>query len=380
VLNLPFQRVAVLTSHLATGDAVSNDVVGMSEALVRSGMEAKIFAGSWDIADSVVAPLSEIHEFLNDAADLLIYHYSIEWRPGLELLASLSCRTAIKYHNVTPSEFFVGISPWHEEKCRAGREGLLDIVKLGCDLYLSDSEFNRQELIALGVSDTCCLVVPPFHHIDRLQAVEPDMDVLDEYRDGKTNILMVGRVAPNKGHLALIEAFAIYHHDYNRESRLFIVGKEEQAFEIYSKRLRELTDFLVIENSVLFVGEASDSELKSYYLLSSAFAIASEHEGFCVPLVEAMSMKVPAIAYASSAIPATIGGAGLLLSERDPRLMAQALDSLIRNEQLNFDLGLMGWRRYERNFSNDRIEAELIGALGKLDELPRRNRVTGPDR
>jgi glycosyltransferase involved in cell wall biosynthesis len=363
VSNLPLHRVAILTSHFSTGDAVSNDVVGMCDAFTKYGYEARMYAGSHDPSEAEIFPVNEIRQFLKDPADLMIYHYSIEWGPGLELLRELECRTAIKYHNVTPPEFFVGVSAWHEEKCRIGRAELKTIAHADCDVYLSDSEYNRQDLLNEGVSPEKCFVVPPFHHIDRLQALEADLDVLDDYRDGKTNILMVGRVAPNKGHPALIEAFAVYHHDYNRDSRLLIIGKEEAAFKLYSRRLRDTAAFLMMDDSVLFIGEASDSALKAYYLLASVFAIASEHEGFCVPIIEAMSMKVPVVAYASSAVPATVGGAGLVLDERSPYLMAEAIDRLVRDESLNIALGMKGWQRYQQQFTNEQIEMELFRSL-----------------
>ncbi len=322
-----------------------------------------MYAGSHDPSEAEIFPVNEIRHFLKDPADLMIYHYSIEWGPGLELLRDLECRTAIKYHNVTPPEFFVGVSQWHEEKCRIGRAELKTLAHANCDVYLSDSEYNRQDLLNEGVAPEKCFVVPPFHHIDRLHALEADLEVLDDYRDGKTNILMVGRVAPNKGHPALIEAFAVYHHDYNRDSRLLVIGKEEEAFKRYSKRLRETTAFLLMNDSVLFTGEASDSALKAYYLLASVFAIASEHEGFCVPIIEAMSMKVPVVAYASSAVPATVGGAGLVLDERSPYLMAEAIDRLVRDESLNIALGMKGWQRYQQQFTNEQIEMELFRSL-----------------
>jgi glycosyltransferase involved in cell wall biosynthesis len=361
-------RVAILTSHLTPGDAVSNDVMGMRDAFERRGFDARMYAGGADFTEPEVHAASELGQFLTDPSDLLIYHYSIGWNPGLELLRELKCRRAIKYHNVTPPHFFVGVSPWHEEKCRAGREELAEVARADCDIYLADSEYNREDLLLEGLSEERCFVVPPFHHVERLQAIEPDMDVLDKYRDGHVNILMVGRVAPHKGHPALIEAFAAYHHDYNRASRLIIVGKEEGAFKIYSTQLREMDAFKLSEDAVLFTGGATDDELRAYYLLTSVFAIASEHEGFCVPIIEAMSMKVPVVAYASSAIPATVGGAGLVIEERRPYLMAEAIDRLVSDEGLGFALGLKGWQRYERHFTNEKIETELFRALSYLDK------------
>ena len=367
-MNLPLNRVAVVTSHLSNGDAVSNDVVGMSRAIERLGLDARIFSGSSDLTETEVHSIREIKEFLTDRADLLIYHYSIGWNQGLELLRSVECRTAIKYHNVTPPEFFIGVSPWHEERCRAGRIELREIARAGCDIYLADSDYNRVDLLLEGVAEDKVWVVPPFHHIDRLEALEADLQVLDRYRDGRANILMVGRVAPHKGHPALIEAFADYHRNHNPNSRLFIVGKEEEAFKAYSERLREMAAIMLPdeEEAVCFIGEASDQELKAYYLLSSVFAIASEHEGFCVPVVEAMSMKVAVVAYASSAIPATVGEAGLILKEHNPRLMAETFDRLIRDESLNVSFGMKGWQRYEQNFTNEKIELELFKALSHI--------------
>ncbi|HKC64333.1 MAG TPA: glycosyltransferase family 4 protein [Pyrinomonadaceae bacterium] len=361
-------RVAVVTSHLSNGDAVSNDVVGMSRAIEGRGLDSRIFSGSSDLTGIEVHSIRKIKEFLTDQTDLLIYHYSIGWNQGLELLRAVECRTAIKYHNVTPPEFFIGVSPWHEERCRAGRVELREIVRAECDIYLADSEYNRADLLLEGVAEEKVSVVPPFHHVDRLEALEADLQVLDRYRDGRANILMVGRVAPHKGHPFLIEAFADYHRNHNPESRLFIVGKEEDAFRPYSERLREIVSIMLPdeEESVCFIGEASDSELKAYYLLSSLFAIASEHEGFCVPVIEAMSMKVPVVAYASSAIPATVGRAGLILKEHNPRLMAATFDRLIRDETLNVSFGMKGWQRYEQNFTNEKIELELFKALSRI--------------
>src|SRR6185295_1088848 len=217
--------------------------------------------------------------------------------------------------------------------------------------------------IAEGVPREHCFVVPPFHHIDDLQFVEADTATLDRYRDARNNILMVGRVSPNKGHEALMRAFSVYHHDQDPNSRLIIVGKEEKAFEIYSRRLREMANFFALDNAVEFTGGVSLSELKAYYLLARVFAIASDHEGFCVPLVEAMSLTVPVVAYASSAIPETVGGAGIILDERDPQIMAEAINRLANDDALNFEMGLMGRQLYEDHFTTEKIEAELFKAI-----------------
>ncbi len=359
-------RIAILTPTMMRGDAVGNDVLGMYEALRKRGEDVRIYAESWTLTEPKVWSAFEITRFLKDPADLLIYHYSMGWEIGLDLLRAPKFKTAIKYHNVTPAEFFKGISRSHESMCREGRAQLKTLARAGCDLYLSASEYNMRELLAEGADESKSFVVPPFHHIDHLDAIQPDLSVLDAHRDGKTNILMVGRISPNKGHVALIEAFATYYYNYNANSRLVIVGKEEESFNEYSSLLRRIVAGLELEDAVIFTGGVSEAALKAYYMAAHVFMITSEHEGFCVPLVEAMAMKVPIVARASTAIPDTVGRAGLVWKESNPYLLAESIDFLVRDESLGAAFGAMGWQRYAQNFTNEEIEATFLQALSNL--------------
>lgn len=360
-------RFAIVTSHLTTGDAVSNDVLAMQRVLANHGLEARMYAESGDFEDPKIWPLAKIEEFLVKPDDTLIYHHSFGWETGLTLLRKLKCRTVIKYHNVTPPELFTGVSAWHQEKCTEGRRHLEYIAGANFAAYFSDSAFNMRELLALGAAERSSFVVPPFHQIDRLDSVAADLGTLEAYRDGKTNILSVSRVAPHKNQAGLIEAFAVYHHDYNPQSRLLIVGREEQAFKIYSERLREMVKFLLLENAVVFAGEVSEETLKAFYLLSNVFLLASKHEGFSVPLVEAMAMKVPIVSYGAAAVPETVAGAGLVLDDFNPERMAEAVDLVVRDESTNVALGVSGWHRYEGHFTNAKIELRFLRALARLN-------------
>jgi glycosyltransferase involved in cell wall biosynthesis len=223
-----------------------------------------------------------------------------------------------------------------------------------------------QELIIAGSNRSMSLVVPPFHQINRSIALEADLAILDAYRDGKTNILMVGRVAPNKGHALLIDAFAAYHYGYNNDSRLLIVGKEDERLCAYTEALRKQVQQLGLRNTVIFAGEVSETVLKAYYLVADVFMITSEHEGFCVPLVEAMAMKLPIVAYGSSAIPGTVGRAGLVWKEPDPELLAESLHCIVEDESLAVTLGTMGWRRYHQVYTNEKIAAQFLQALNGI--------------
>lgn len=355
-------RIALLTPTLLIADAISNDVYGMQRVLKALGHDVRLFANE-STSSIDVFPLAKIRKFLKAPDDILIYHYSMGWNFGRELLRDLNCRKILKYHNITPPEFFAGISIDYETVCRGGREQIKDIASANCDLYLADSQYNADELIREGADQSKCIVVAPFHHIDKLAMLAPDTNVLDQYVNHTVNILMVGRVAPNKGHGALIEALAVYRHRYGGNARLLIVGKEAPQLTTYSQWLRQLAITRGIDGFVEFAGAVSDEQLKAYYLAADFFMLTSEHEGFCVPLVEAMAMKVPIIAFASSAIPATIGDAGLVWKERNPYLLAESIDYLNRDESLSAAFGLMGRQRYERVFSNDRIEEHFIETL-----------------
>ncbi|HKO99194.1 MAG TPA: glycosyltransferase family 4 protein [Pyrinomonadaceae bacterium] len=356
-------RIALLTPSITTGDAVSNDVLGMYDVLRELGHETRIFAEGWSFDKPRVWPAPRIPDYLKGTSDLLIYHYSRGWDFGIKLLSERKWRTAIKYHNVTPPEFFTDFSTDFARMCTEGRNQLPFIAGVGCDVYMSASAYNESELLQSGAPKSRSFVVPPFHHTARLKTIENDREVLDKYSDGKINILMVGRLAPNKNHGALIEAFAAYHHDYNKNSRLLIVGKEELRLRTYNGWLRKIAAHLKVDKSVVFTGEVSDEELKSYYTTAHVFAITSEHEGFCVPLVEAMSMKIPIVAYASSAIPGTVKGAGLVWSEKNPYLLAESINSIVMRRGVSKSLGEMGWRRYAQNFTNEKIRSKFLEAL-----------------
>jgi len=223
-----------------------------------------------------------------------------------------------------------------------------------------------RELISAGASESDSFVVPPFHHVGRLNSVNADQDVLRRYEDGKINVCMVGRVAPNKAHHLLLEAFAAFYHDHNTNSRLLIVGKEEGRLKTYSYVLREMVNRLRLRDAVIFTGEVSEAELKAYYQCAHVFMMTSEHEGFCVPIVEAMAMGKPIVAYSSSAVPETVGDAGIVWEERNPHLLAESIRSVTTDRTLTETLSAKGRRRYEEFFTNEKIEANFLKAMSGI--------------
>ena len=356
-------RIAILTPTLISADAVSNDVLAMQRVLSARGHDVALFADNSNVTDQEVRKAAAAKSFLRAPDDVLIYHHSIGWERGVDVLRTASCRKVIKYHNVTPPEFFEGVSEEHEMLCRRGREQLKDIVAGAPDLYLAASAFNQTDFLNAGSDERKTFVVAPFNHVDKLQAGEADLELVDTYNDGNINLIAVGGVRPNKGHAALIEAFATYYYHFNSRARLFIIGAENRAFNGYTRMLRAVIDSWAIDSRVVFTGQVPDQSLKAYYLLAHALLMTSEHEGFCVPLVEAMALKVPIVAYASTAIPETAADAALVWNERDPFLLAQSIDCLVTSDETRIALTSRGYDRYEETFSNHLIERQFLDTL-----------------
>ena len=359
-------RVAILSPSLTTADAVSNDVLGMYDVLKQQHHDVRLFCETHSLHHPALANIAGIEKFLKSPTDVLIYHHSRGWKPAVDLINTLNCKRIIRYHNVTPAKYFAGFNPHDEELCETGRKQLSDFAAAKCDLYISASAYSMQELLDTGAEPSKSFVVPPFHHIDRLSQIAADAETLKKYSDETANILSVGRVVPHKGFQQLIEVFAHYHHGCNNNSRLIIVGKGGEGFSSYSKMLHRTVEGLNLSGAVVFTGGVSDEVLKAFYQLAHAFATASEHEGFCVPLVEAMSMKLPITAFASAAIPETVGDAGIVWEDRNPFLMAESIDYFVREVSVSNALGLRGRRRYETKFTNEKVASDFLEAMAAL--------------
>jgi glycosyltransferase involved in cell wall biosynthesis len=359
------KHIAICTPEISYNDAVSSDVLGMFNALSNRNFKVGIFAENIFIKHEVVKDIDSIGGFIKNSEDAIIYHLSTGWFKGLDILTKLDCTKIIKYHNITPPEYFYGFSRDHTETCKGGREQLDIIADLDLDMYLNDSMFNMLEMISKGAGVSKCFIVPPFNNIKRLRNLKPDFEILKKYNDGKVNILSVGRVAPNKGFEKLIDMFAVYNKYFNKESRLIIVGDRHPRLAGYINYLSDKVRYLDLKNFVVFTGKVSDEKLKSYFIVSRIFTLTSYHEGFCVPLVEAMSLKIPVLAYGSTAVTDTIGDGGIVWEDLDIGLMAVTIDEIVNDRDVYFFLGEAGWKRYENNYTDERIKKKFLNVIGR---------------
>jgi glycosyltransferase involved in cell wall biosynthesis len=307
---------------LGYGDAIGNEVIGACRALRAAGYESDIFV---ETADWRLKHLTRDYRELVDASgpgNILIHHYSIGSRAS-RLAYALADRMILVYHNITPPEYFVDIAPLFAKLCFMGRRELGAFIPR-CDLALGDSEFNRRELEEAGFPVTGVLpVVPGFDHLDGPR----DDRIAARFDDDWTNVLAVGRVIPNKKVEDTVRFFEAYRRLFNPRSRLLIVGSHA-GFEDYYAMLRRFAG-QIGAREVHFLGHVSDRELAAWYDVADVLLCASEHEGFCVPLVEAFHVGIPVVAYAAAAVPATMDGAGVLYDRKDPTEVAALIDRVV---------------------------------------------------
>lgn len=312
---------------LGYGDAIGNEVLGIQRVLQAAGYESEIFV---ETADSRLESLTADYRDLPDAShpdNILLHHFSLGSKAS-RIAYALPDRMALVYHNITPPEYFIDVHPPLVELCYLGRREL-GLYAQRCDLGLGDSEYNRQELEALGFPRTDVLpVVPDFSHLSGA----PDFMQAGSFDDGWVNVMFVGRIIPNKKIEDVIRFFHAYKTYFNPRARLLLVGAHA-GFERYLSMLLSMIAALGVRD-VHFLGHVSNAELVAYYELADVFLCASEHEGFCVPLVEAFHMGVPVLAYAATAIPSTMDGAGVLYTDKDPMRVAALIDQVATNDDL----------------------------------------------
>ena len=319
-------KIHQVLATLGYGDAIGHEALGIQRALRNANFESDIFV---ETADPKVESLTrDFRDLLdvNDPETILIHHFSIGSKASRVAFA-LQKRMILVYHNITPPEYFIDVHPLLVRQCYRGRRELSAYVNR-CALALGDSEYNRLELDSLGFKNTGVLpVVSDFTHLE----VEPNPFVAECFDDDWTNILFVGRIIPNKRIDDLIHCFNAYKR-INPRSRLLIVGSYS-GFEYYLAMLHYLVATTGVSD-VHFIGQVSNEELTSYYDIGDLYFCASEHEGFCVPLVEAFFKRLPVLAYASTAVPATMDGGGVLYDTKDPISVASLMETILTNTSL----------------------------------------------
>ena len=316
-----------LLAGFAQGDAISHEALAIREIARSAGFASDIFAPEDRIAPDAGNACLPLHEYAGTSSEMVIGHYSIDSAANQTFLLSPAKRILI-YHNVTPPEFFGPFDPAIASQLTQARVGL-DKIARHADAVWADSAFNASELREMGIPDV--KVFPLLFQSAGLET-PPDPAVLAKFAVPMKNILFVGRIAPNKCLEELITAFAWFHKNIEPQSRLIIVGSERSAPSYYA-----MLTMLAAEmglDTVFFERFASPAGLSAYYQLADCFVTTSRHEGYCLPLVEAMVKGVPVVAHRTGGTPEAMGGAGVLFDDFTSGELAELLGLVCHDKAL----------------------------------------------
>lgn len=342
------------------GDAISNEAVVMRDVFRSWGHPSDIYSETRRILPELRKDAIDIQQADTtiSADDICILHLSIGSAVN-DIFRSIPGRKVILYHNITPADYLRGVQEEVSAMLARGREQAAQLAGQA-DLHWADSAYNAAELEAWGASQVD--VLPLVLDFNTLRS-GTDRRQLKEFQDGKTNVLFVGRCVPNKRIEDILYAFYYFQRYVEPDSRLILAGsyagmESYQAYQITRVQDLELRD-------VVFPGSIPQTWLNACYRAADVFVCMSEHEGFCIPVLESMVMDVPVLAYAAAAVPDTMDGAGVLFHQKRFDQIAEMMGRLIHDEALREAVLTQQRQRIERYESRD-LRAELKQKLAPL--------------
>lgn len=343
---------------ISFGDAISNQIILIQNILDKNGYASSIYVRN--SATGFSKYLQSYKKFNNQDDSILIHHFSIG-DPLNDFVNALPNKKILIHHNITPSYYFNGFNDELASACQLGRFQLKQFNR-NVQIALADSEYNRLELDGLGFKNTD--VLPLCIDFNNINYNIINETLYEKYDGDYVNILFVGRIAPNKKQENIIKTFYYYNKYINGKSRLFLVGSFF-GLEKYYYMLKTLVDNLNLENNVIFTGKVNNEDLATYYKLADIFFCLSEHEGFCVPLLEAMHFKIPILALKSSAIPHTLENSGILIKRIDYKEISELINFVVCNESLRNIIIKNQLIRLE-HFTPDNFEKKLLKSLNNV--------------
>lgn len=353
------RRIDQVIPSLASRDAIGGHVVRLRDLLRTRGFESDIYFGN-------ATPDRLDHGFPVDrlgdrsSADrVLVYQLSIGSGVA-DIFRERTERKFVNYHNITPADLLEAWIPAVGEEVRWGRAQLRALAPV-TEFAIADSSYNERELQAAGYRSTT--TVPLLLDLDEF-AGSPDPTLsarlAAERAEGGADLLFVGKVSPHKGQHDLVKALAAYRRLYDPKARLRLVGGA--ISDGYRTAVERFADELGLLDAVEIAGSVTHEELIAYYAASDAFVCLSNHEGFCVPLLEAMYHRVPIVAHMSTAVPETVAGAGLVLPDKQPVRVAAAIDRVVRDQPLRAMLARAAGERVA-SFALPLVQDGFVSAL-----------------
>jgi len=309
-----------LTAGFAWHDAISNEAALFRRIFRSWGYRSEIFCEPANTSKDRRGEIRDIQTVTEQLGpdDLVLLHLSIGSLANT-VFQQLSCRKAILYHNITPEHYFRFTNPQTAAQLQRGRRQV-EALAGSATVNLADSAFNARELEAIGYRDVQVL---PIVIDTELMEVPPTPRLLQRRRDGLLNVIFVGRCSPNKKIEDLLRTFAWLQKNITPLCRLTQIGSKTGNERYHAMLLAMCKEWQL--TNVEFTGSVSQADLHAYYQSADAFLCMSEHEGFCIPLMESMLHDVPIVAVADAAVPETMDHAGILLAERRFDVAAEAI-------------------------------------------------------
>jgi len=347
-----FEQVLQVNSNYYDNDGVSNIINGLSTMFTENNINNKLFTISIDKnSEFDKKKWADVNTLKNNitSKSLVIFHFATP-SPLSNMISVLDCPKVLLYHNVTPPIFFEKYNP---EITNIVNDGLKQIINMAP--YFSyawgDSEYNCSQLRDVGYKRTA--VANPPYNFNRFSTIRPSKEIIK--KTGINNILFVGRVVPNKRPEDIIRAF-YYYYRINTNSELTIVGSYD-GFQNYKNDLVQLSKDLKLPVNI--TGMIPLDELVAYYRNADLFLCMSEHEGFCIPIIEAMYFSVPVLAYNSSAVTETVGNAGIIFKQKHFPSVAHLMDEVLSNITLQNKMKVAGQER-ALHYSKENVSKRLI--------------------
>jgi glycosyltransferase involved in cell wall biosynthesis len=328
--------IALAHQTIIDGDAIGNDIMGMYYTLRNEGYNVGLISEySSNNLKKYQINSPNIQNFLENTDSILLYHHSIHWEYGEKILENFKGKIIFKFHNITPPQFFKDFSSIHYEKCIQGLKQTDRFIKKykNC-IWWGDSSFNTNQLQQNCLNPGQIFTVPPFNRQDIFEKVEPNFKIIDDLiKNKRNNILFVGRVAPNKGHVHLIKIIKEYKENFDSNVHLWIIGPiDQEHLTVYFNQLSHLIKKNGLERNISFVDKKPENDVKAFYLGCDEFLCMSEHEGFCVPIIEAQQFMLPVVTYGGTALRETTGKNQIILDTFDYSFAASALFTLYTDE------------------------------------------------
>ena len=340
------------------GDAIGNSTLAFHRFLEARGVESRIV--SLTIDESLREQAVFFNDYRPNPGSLKILHFAVP-SPLTDFFIRTGGKKAMIYHNITPSRFFADFSDDLVRITAAGRDELKRLAG-SFDLSIADSEFNAGELREL---DFGRVVTFPIMIDLEEYAAGHSRPFFELHKDERKNMLFVGRVTPNKKIEDLVKILFFYKKYISPSIRLIVAGNP-RTLPKYFLAVRDLASrFYLTSDDIVFAGHLPFDELLALYRLADLFVSMSEHEGFCLPLIESCLFSVPVLAYAAGAVPETLGGAGVLVTEKRIGDIAAIAEQMMSDEKMRKKLKKLEAERIKR-YKRESDPALLLALLEKL--------------